>query len=76
MVDMIAHVPIEDYMALKSREAVINNCIRRKDGNIRSNGIVLKHFKWNGGAVRARRIPKNMRRLRRSFLYCWRTSLL
>lgn len=42
MVDMIAHVPVEDYMALKSGEAVINNGIRRKNGTIRSNGIVLE----------------------------------
>ena len=42
MVDMIAHVPIEDYMALKSGEAVINNGIRGKNGTIRSNGIVLE----------------------------------
>lgn len=42
MVDMIAHVPVEDYMALKSGEAVNNNGIRRRDGTIRSNGIVLE----------------------------------
>lgn len=42
IVDMIAHVPVDDYIALKSGEAVVNNGIRRKNGTIRSNGIVLE----------------------------------